>query len=427
MTSAVNQLPFLRPAGRAGEKPGAKGGDLGGFGDVLRSDKSGKQNQAAKQSAKTDSELSRLLRITARLDTQIDKEALEKAASQEPLGPAFDFPSLDIEEQPDEDGKPSGQESDEALDGLRTADQARPAMFPPFLLRAAASVDTATFKLAVANDAKKQVDADAAAATDAEADIQLPTDGSSDESAAPLILKTTAEKPAESKGQLTQLFTLQSLAPSEDAPGATPEPDTMQDKPTVRVSVLSEQSFPAPAQTISSPTIAGLASDIVAGLAAQGSEKPDATQLSNAARMPAPTHVMKIQLHPAELGAVTANMRLAGDLLSIEIQVQTQEAYQRLSGDSDSIISSLRTLGIDVDRVTVLQPSIAANGPARVDATGFAADQGGDRNAYAQANAGGGNSGLNGRQANGGSGDGRQDSQHASKPVDGRSGGGVYI
>ena len=39
---------------------------------------------------------------------------------------------------------------------------------------------------------------------------------------------------------------------------------------------------------------------------------------------------LKIQLHPAELGMVTATLRFAGEQLSIELQVENHEAYQRL-------------------------------------------------------------------------------------------------
>jgi chemotaxis protein MotD len=57
---------------------------------------------------------------------------------------------------------------------------------------------------------------------------------------------------------------------------------------------------------------------------------------------------------------VTATLRFAGDQLSIELQVENREAYHRLVTDSDTIIGSLRDIGYDVDRVTVLQPAAAA-------------------------------------------------------------------
>ena len=81
---------------------------------------------------------------------------------------------------------------------------------------------------------------------------------------------------------------------------------------------------------------------------------------------------LKIQLHPAELGMVTATLRFAGEQLSIELQVENHEAYRRLSSDSETIVKSLRDLGYDIERVSVLQPSIASAAAARSDRRGHA-------------------------------------------------------
>ena len=48
----------------------------------------------------------------------------------------------------------------------------------------------------------------------------------------------------------------------------------------------------------------------------------------------------KIELHPAELGMVTASLRLSGEQLSIEIRPENHEAHRRLSSDSDAIMTS---------------------------------------------------------------------------------------
>ncbi len=73
---------------------------------------------------------------------------------------------------------------------------------------------------------------------------------------------------------------------------------------------------------------------------------------------------LKIQLHPAELGMVTARLARQGAQLSIELQVESDEARQRLSSDSDTIVKALRGLGFDIDRVTIQQASAtpASNG-----------------------------------------------------------------
>ncbi|MGT2464330.1 flagellar hook-length control protein FliK [Mesorhizobium atlanticum] len=78
--------------------------------------------------------------------------------------------------------------------------------------------------------------------------------------------------------------------------------------------------------------------------------------------------MLKIELHPSELGSITASLRLSGEQLSIEMKPETHEAYRRLTTDSDAIVKSMRSLGFDVDKVTILQPSIATHAASRVDA-----------------------------------------------------------
>lgn len=70
---------------------------------------------------------------------------------------------------------------------------------------------------------------------------------------------------------------------------------------------------------------------------------------------PQTLHTLKIQLNPLELGQVTAVMRLTGEELSVELRVETPEAYRQLSSDSESIVRSLRAQGYGVDQVTVMQ------------------------------------------------------------------------
>ena len=79
--------------------------------------------------------------------------------------------------------------------------------------------------------------------------------------------------------------------------------------------------------------------------------------------------MLKIELHPAELGMVTASLRLSGEQLSIELKPETHDAYRRLSTDSEAIVKSLRGLGFEVDKVTILQPSVAVPAATRTDAT----------------------------------------------------------
>jgi chemotaxis protein MotD len=62
---------------------------------------------------------------------------------------------------------------------------------------------------------------------------------------------------------------------------------------------------------------------------------------------------LKIQLSPAELGMVTATFRLSGGNLSIELKVETIEAYRQLSDDQSSILRALKGHGYDVEQVTI--------------------------------------------------------------------------
>ncbi|MCF3639562.1 flagellar hook-length control protein FliK [Rhizobium sp. TRM95111] len=64
-------------------------------------------------------------------------------------------------------------------------------------------------------------------------------------------------------------------------------------------------------------------------------------------------HTLKIQMQPIDLGSVTATLRLSGDELVVNLQVETGEAYRQLSGDQDGIVKALKAQGFAVDQVTV--------------------------------------------------------------------------
>jgi chemotaxis protein MotD len=87
---------------------------------------------------------------------------------------------------------------------------------------------------------------------------------------------------------------------------------------------------------------------------------------------PATTQALKIQLQPVELGMVTANLRITGEQLSVEIEVESVEAYNRLSSETDAIARALRSHGIAVEEVVIQAPQIHAVPPARDGAGGFA-------------------------------------------------------
>lgn len=89
-------------------------------------------------------------------------------------------------------------------------------------------------------------------------------------------------------------------------------------------------------------------------------------------RTAAPVQTLKIQLQPVELGVVTANLRMTGEQLSVEIEVESAEAYSRLSAETDAIARALRSHGIAIDEVVIQPPQLQAVVPARDGAGGLA-------------------------------------------------------
>ncbi|RUY13711.1 flagellar hook-length control protein FliK, partial [Mesorhizobium sp. M7A.F.Ca.US.005.03.2.1] len=160
------------------------------------------------------------------------------------------------------------------------------------------------------------------------------------------------------------------------------------------------------------------------------SASPTTTHLASSVAVP--THVLKIELHPAELGMVTANLRLSGEQLSIELKPETHDAYRRLSADSEAIVKSLRGLGFEVDKVTIMQPSVAVPATTRTDATApLAAATGRDPASFQPGNSGGGNGGAGGQQpgqqSSGNRNDDAQDYGRGTSPSRERAGGDIFI
>ncbi|KAA0699521.1 flagellar hook-length control protein FliK [Neorhizobium sp. P12A] len=64
-------------------------------------------------------------------------------------------------------------------------------------------------------------------------------------------------------------------------------------------------------------------------------------------------NTLKIELNPADLGVVTATMRLSGDDLTVDLKVQSGEAYRQLHNDQGAMMDALRSQGYSVDKITV--------------------------------------------------------------------------
>ncbi|RAZ91909.1 flagellar hook-length control protein FliK [Mesorhizobium hawassense] len=194
-----------------------------------------------------------------------------------------------------------------------------------------------------------------------------------------------------------------------------------------RMDVVSQQSFPAPAQNPIGQTASALVEALASndGVQQAFASASAGSQATNSVAVP--THVLKIELHPSELGSVTASLRLSGEQLLIEMKPETHEAYRRLTTDSDAIVKSMRNLGFDVDKVTILQPSIAAPAVSRADAnSSMPMSTGRDQPSFQPGNSGGNGAGGD-RQPERNNGNGAQDFGRAASPVRERAGDDMFI
>ncbi|MEP9389708.1 flagellar hook-length control protein FliK [Mesorhizobium sp. KR9-304] len=193
-------------------------------------------------------------------------------------------------------------------------------------------------------------------------------------------------------------------------------------KPAPRPIILSQQNIPAPMPSTSILLAESIAaSDLL----------PPVNALARDAIHASATHVsaqsLKIQLHPAELGMVTATLRFAGEQLSIELQVENQEAHRRLSSDSETIVKSLRDLGYDIERVTISQPTIGSSSGTRADGnSGVPSPQGRAPDQFGSGAANGGGAGAGGRQSEQGENPGHS-AQKGPLPGKEAEGSGLYI
>lgn len=186
--------------------------------------------------------------------------------------------------------------------------------------------------------------------------------------------------------------------PARPTPSRQPE----QSAAASRVSVISEQAIPAPASSVANSTAGALAMEIASSAPRHTAAASAVQQLQASATNAPAAQVLKIQLRPVELGMVTANLHLAGEQLSVEIEVENAEAYHRLSADREAINSALRGLGFDVDRVTILQPQSPAQAQARSDGGGLSFGSGGREQPAFQSDGMGGEGGNSGNGRPGG-------------------------
>ncbi|NLS18076.1 flagellar hook-length control protein FliK [Rhizobium sp. P40RR-XXII] len=133
------------------------------------------------------------------------------------------------------------------------------------------------------------------------------------------------------------------------------------DTPTI--TVLDSRRYLGLATNSNSSLVAGaLAGDREWSAAMQpGSALSNAANLSSTGKV---VNTLKIQLRPDNLGDVTATMRLSGDQLSVDLKVQTGEAYRQLHADQSHMVDALRAQGYQVDSITV---TLASNADQQSD------------------------------------------------------------
>ncbi len=73
-------------------------------------------------------------------------------------------------------------------------------------------------------------------------------------------------------------------------------------------------------------------------------------------------NTLKIQMHPIDLGMVTATLRLKDDELQVEIKVETGDAFRQLSDDQTAMVRALRAQGFAVDQVNIVFNALDTSG-----------------------------------------------------------------
>ncbi|OAP41052.1 chemotaxis protein MotD [Sinorhizobium glycinis] len=119
------------------------------------------------------------------------------------------------------------------------------------------------------------------------------------------------------------------------------------------VTVLEARRYLGVAMNTNSASVAGaIAGDGGWAQALQSSAASAQTEASSQAGKTLNT--LKIQMHPIELGTVTATLRLKDDELQVDLKVETGEAFRQLRDDQSEMVKALRAQGFAVDQVNVV-------------------------------------------------------------------------
>ncbi|MBP2235629.1 chemotaxis protein MotD [Sinorhizobium kostiense] len=117
------------------------------------------------------------------------------------------------------------------------------------------------------------------------------------------------------------------------------------------VTVLEARRYLGVAMNANSASVAGaIAGDGEWALALQSSSLTQPETWNQAGKV---LNTLKIQMHPIELGTVTATLRLKDEELHVELKVETGEAFRQLRDDQSEMVKALRAQGFAVDQVNV--------------------------------------------------------------------------
>jgi chemotaxis protein MotD len=194
-----------------------------------------------------------------------------------------------------------------------------------------------------------------------------------------------------------------------------------------KVSIIAEQAAPAPATPALSANAVAIVSAVGAESGWRAAAHLSSALLSEGQNSAQPMRELKIQLHPLDLGVVTAHLRTVGEKLSVELKVDNHQAYDRLNADSDAIIKSLRSLGFDIDSVSIQQPQAAATAVPRSDASAGTSSFSRDTPSFQPGNSGSGSERFGGQASGRGEHGGTQGNDAAQPLNQNRAGSSLYI
>nr|WP_316652374.1 flagellar hook-length control protein FliK [uncultured Gellertiella sp.] len=168
-----------------------------------------------------------------------------------------------------------------------------------------------------------------------------------------------------------------------DIPGAVQEDKSRLSAPANVVTVLDQRRYLAPAQDSNTlSVIHSISADPEWASAMQpGSALANEASQAGGGKV---VNTLKIQMHPIDLGLVTATMRLAGDQLTVDLKVETGAAYRQLKEDQSRIIDALKSQGFNVDQVSVSMAPERAETPGGQTGSQTGQQPGGQGASFAQ-------------------------------------------